>query len=87
VEDAAQPGHAHCIVTLVNISAVCRLICKNCHIKVEEFSEELNISIGSVHSIVHKEHGFNKGCVKWVLWQFTDDMKQQHVDANSVLLS
>jgi predicted transcriptional regulator len=39
-----------------DISAVNRLIHKNSHIKVKEISEELSISIGSVYSIVHKEH-------------------------------
>ena len=56
-----------------------KLIKENRGITVRETSEELEISLGSTHSII-KSLGYRKICAKWVPKKMTENQKQTRVD-------
>jgi hypothetical protein len=54
---------------------VCRiegLIQENRRIRLRDIADELNISTGSVHNIVHEQLGYRKVCSRWVPKQLTE---------------
>jgi len=53
---------------------------------VKEVASLLDISVGSVHHIIHDELKFQKVCARWVPKRLTPEMKERHVDACQELM-
>ena len=83
VEDSTRPGPA---VMEDNIAAVENVIWENRRVTVKEVASLLDISVGSVHHMIHDELKFQKVCARWVPKRLTPEMKEKHVDACQELL-
>ena len=57
-----------------------KLVLANRRLKLREIPEEMNISEGSVFTILLEHLSMRKLCSKWVLRLLTVDQKQQRVD-------
>ena len=73
-------------MTPENTRRVERLILDNRRVSVREISEELEISIGSVEEIIHKELNFNKVSARWVPRLFKPDQLEKRVEVSKKLL-
>jgi len=86
VEDSPRLGPAFTAVTEDNIAAVENVIRENQLGTVKEVASLLDISVGSVHHIIHDELKFQKVCARWVPKRLTPEMKERHVDACQELM-
>jgi len=62
VEDSPRPSRAFTAVTEDNFAAVENVIWENRHVTVKKMASLLDISVGSVHHIIHDEQKFQKVC-------------------------
>ena len=69
-----------------NVSAVEKIVLANRRVTVEDISSQLNISVGSVHAIIHDELHMNKVHTKWVPRILSSDMRQTRIDCSKELL-
>jgi ribosomal protein S25 len=64
------------VITEEKIAAVDTLVQENRHITVRELSTAVNISMGSIHQILHAHLGYQKVCAQWVPKHHTDEQKK-----------
>jgi len=69
-----------------HISHADELIRMNHWIKINEIFEELGLSYGSVHSIIHEHLNFNKVCACWVPRSLTDAHRNLRLRSSCDLL-
>ncbi|GFR29026.1 histone-lysine N-methyltransferase SETMAR [Trichonephila clavata] len=60
LEDDAQPGQAHRVITLEIIAEVNTLVLDNRRVNVDEIHWLLGISVGTTHTIMHQHLNFQK---------------------------
>ena len=70
--DEYRAAGQQCPVTIANVDSVDEIIRENQCITLQEIASMLNISYGSVFSIVHEHLGFRKLCQRWVPHLLTD---------------
>jgi hypothetical protein len=63
------------VITEEKIAAVDTLVQENCRITVRELSKAVNISMGSIHQILHAHLSYRKVCAQWVPKHLTDEQK------------
>lgn len=63
-----------------------RLIHGNRRVTIDEVAEELYISHGSAHHIIHDILQYHKVSSSWVPKQLTPDFKERRVDACETLM-
>ena len=68
------------------IEVVQRLVKEDRRLTVREISDDLNISIGSCHSILTQDLGMRRVAAKFVPRLLTDDQKQSRLSGSSDLL-
>ena len=78
--DAECSGQPNSAVFLENTKKLHKLILVDCKLKLCEIAEELQISEGSIFTILHEHLFMRKLCSKWVLCLFTVNQKQQCVN-------
>ncbi|GBN08071.1 hypothetical protein AVEN_61291-1 [Araneus ventricosus] len=66
IKDLPRPGEAHIVTNSATFSAVNELIRQNRRITRHGIADELSISKGTVHHIIHKKLGYGKVCAQWV---------------------
>ncbi|GFV51324.1 uncharacterized protein TNCV_3615221 [Trichonephila clavipes] len=71
LEDDAQPGQAHHVITLEMIAEVNALVLDNHRITIDEIHRLLGISVGTTHTIMHQHLNFRKNCAQCVPTQLT----------------
>jgi len=81
VIESPRPGQAHRVVTPKANAAVEAIMKENCHVTVNEIAANLDMSHGSAHHIIHDVLQFHKVSGRWVPYQPTAELKEQHVDA------
>lgn len=72
--DKPRPGALSTASTDRNVACVEGLIRENRRISIRAISENVGVSIGSVHSIVHKL-GYSKVCAQWVPRLLSENQK------------
>ena len=80
--DAEHSGRPNSAVVPENTKKLPKLILVNRKLKLHEISEELEISEGSVFTILHEHLSMRKLCSKWVVHLLKVDQKWQCVDSN-----
>jgi transposase len=76
--DGPRPGQVS-VITEEKIAAVDTLVQENHCITVRELSTAVNISMGSIHQILHAHLGNWKVCAQWVPKHLTDEQKKNSV--------
>lgn len=85
LKDQMRIGRPAQAVCEQNLEKVDQLIQSNRRITINEISDMVGVSRGSVGTMIN-ELGYSKVCAKWVPRQLTDDMKRQRVEASTELL-
>lgn len=79
-DDAERSGRPNEVVTPENIKKVHKMVFRNRKLKLREIANMINISEGSVFTILHEHLGMKKLFSKWVPRLLSFDQKQQRVD-------
>uniref|UniRef100_A0A914XW27 Transposase n=1 Tax=Plectus sambesii TaxID=2011161 RepID=A0A914XW27_9BILA len=66
LDDAPWPGQAHHVITPASMVEAERMIEQDRRVIVNALAAALEMSVDSVHHLVHKELGFSKVCACWV---------------------
>ena len=86
LEDDAHQGRPSEAVTPEICQAVEDMVRKNCRIKVHEVAHDLDISVGSVETILHEHLCMTKLAARWIPRLLTDSMKKAQADCCKELL-
>jgi len=80
VEHSRLPATA---LTTRNEEGTLELIRENRRLTIEEVAGRLNVSVGSVYSLIHDSLKFSKVCSKWVPKEMTEEHKLKRLDVCS----
>ncbi|XP_011860288.1 PREDICTED: putative uncharacterized protein FLJ37770 [Vollenhovia emeryi] len=86
VNDEERAGRPSTSITDENIDEVKKIVLANRRITVREVAEDLNISIGSCHSIFTNDLGMRRVAAKFVPKLLTFDQKQNRINIATELL-
>ena len=75
-DDDERSGRLNSAVILENIKEVHKMVLADRNLKLYEIADTLNISEGSVFTILHDHLSMRKLCSKWVPRMLTVDQKQ-----------
>jgi DNA-binding Lrp family transcriptional regulator len=87
VQDEQQSGRPSTSTTDDNLCHIEGLIQEDRRIRVSDIADELNISVGTVHNIVHEQLGYRKKCSRWVPRQLTEVHKATRMGLSLVHLT
>ena len=76
-EDDPRSGRPSTSRTEENIAAVRRMIHEDRHTTIALISDELGLSIGSIHTIIHEDLKMRKVCSRLVPHLLSDDEKKE----------
>jgi hypothetical protein len=76
VEDFRQSGQALQVIMPEMIAAVDDLTRENCCITISEIAMEMEISVGSAHTLVAEQLCCRKVCVQWIAKRLTPEIKE-----------
>ncbi|XP_060603854.1 histone-lysine N-methyltransferase SETMAR-like [Ruditapes philippinarum] len=79
VKDRNRSGRPQTAITSRNIAAVKNLIIDDARYTVREIAYYLNLSTGTIQSILTKELNLRKVCARWVPHLLTEDQKKERV--------
>lgn len=80
VENESHDRRPRTSLTAEHIQAVRDLIERDRRLTVAEIASEVNISVGSIHSIIRDELGFSKISARWVPRLLTEEQKTIRLD-------
>jgi len=83
VTDAEHSGRPATATTSWNEERTLELIRENRRITVEEVAGRLNVSVGSVYSLIHDGLKFSNVCARWVPKELTEERKRKRLDVCS----
>ena len=86
VQDLARAGRPRTMATATNAAKVEEMVMANRRMTVQEISEGLNISHGSVLTILHDHLNMTKVSSRWVPKKLTDDQKACRVNISEECL-
>ncbi len=75
-EDLEHPGRCSTVQTLSNVRAVDQVLQRVRHVTVRQLAAEVNLSKGSVHSILRNDLQLKKKAPKFIPRILSDDQKQ-----------
>jgi histone-lysine N-methyltransferase SETMAR len=84
IHDDSRSGRPCTSTTSEHIAAVQKIISGDPHVSVEDISEEVGISIGSVEGIVQHYLNLRKICARWIPKVLSEEQKIERVEASSV---
>nr|CAP20055.1 transposase [Portunus trituberculatus] len=87
LEDDPRTGRPSTSRTEENIAAVRRMIEENRHTTIAVISDDLGLSTGSIHTIIHEDLKMRKVCSRWVPHLLSDDEKMRRVQCASAILT
>jgi histone-lysine N-methyltransferase SETMAR len=87
LEDDPRAGRPVEVTTHEMCEAVERVVLENRRVKVTEIAERINMSVGSVETIIHEHLGMRKVSARWVPRLLTPDMKHRRVECCQELLT
>ena len=58
---------------------------KDCHVSIETISAQFDVSVGTVHTIIHEELNMRKICVKFVPRVLREDQKERRHDSREMV--
>ena len=70
--------------TISNIKKAAEIVSKKQRIAVEEFSDELENSVGSAFTIIHDDLHMRSVCSKWIPYILNDQQKANRMDAAKI---
>ena len=79
LEDNPHLGHPAAATTDLQVAAVQKLVEEDGRVTVLQIAEEVDISSGSVSSILHHSVGLSKVSARWVSYMLTEEQKQSRV--------
>lgn len=85
-KDDPRSGRPTTTVTEQIIKKVEKIVLADRRVTVRFVAEELKISIGSVHSIIHEHMGMKKLSARWVPRMLTDEQKQARLRISQINL-
>lgn len=87
LEDDPRSGRPSTAVTEDIVDRVRVLVQEDPHVTIAVLSQEVGVSEGSVHSILHNHLRLRKICARWVPHLLTDDQKRERVRCSRYFLS
>lgn len=87
IEDEPRDGAPQTAATGDKINAVKNEILSNRRIKISQLSALLNLSVGTVETIIHQHLGMRKLCARWVPRNLSVFEKQIRTDSSEELLA
>ncbi|XKL66254.1 hypothetical protein PGB90_009674 [Kerria lacca] len=81
VEDETRAGRPPMSHTDANVKRVDNLIREDRRVKIQDIAMQLDISYGTMSTIIHNELKFHKICARWVPRLLNDDHKGQRFEA------
>ncbi|GFS33446.1 uncharacterized protein TNIN_327601 [Trichonephila inaurata madagascariensis] len=81
-KDDPRPGQSHLAITVAHVAHhtvahVDELIRQEWRISINELADRVNISHGSVHSIIHDHLGYRLLCAEWISKLLNDRQKTE----------
>jgi hypothetical protein len=86
VADAERPGRPHTAYRTDTVENVEEVIRENHRVTTDDVALELCTSHGSARHTMHNVLQYHKVCARWVPRQFTQELKEQPMDACKKLL-
>ena len=86
-EDSERSGRPHTACTPENVDAVDQLIQENSRITLREIEKELDISRGTIHTIVSVHLQLTSLCSRWIPHALTAEQRQKTCHFGSELAS
>ena len=80
-KDDPRPGQSHLAITPNTIAQVDELIRQERRIRIDKLAERVNISHGSVHTIIHDHLGYRLLCAQWMPKILNDHQKTERFGA------
>ena len=85
IEDQPRAGRPISSSTSEIITQVHELVCNDPHLTIGEIGIILDISSGSVHSILHDTLDYRKRSARWIQKLFTKEQKEKKVSCSQNL--
>ena len=86
MQDLPRAGRPKTMVTATNAARVEEMVMANRRISIKDISERLNISSGSVYTIIHDQLNMTKVASRWVPKQLTEAQKAGRVSISQACL-
>ena len=80
------PGRPFSVRNEQNIALVKSLVDEDPHSTIRELSEACDLSVGTIHSILHEDLHMRNLAARWVPHLLTDEQKKRRVDCSRQLL-
>ena len=87
IQDAHRAGRTVTATDSYNTEQLKRLLKSDRRITCEEMAQELEINVGSVHTILHNHLKMRKVSARWVPHRLTSDQAECHLEVATHLLS
>ena len=78
VRDDERCGRSKEVRTQELIGQIKNFMDKDRHVSIETISTQFDVSVGTVHTIIHEELMMRKICMKFVLRVLREDQKERH---------
>jgi len=86
INDGYREGRPTEAITPTKVALIEKTVTENPRIKVEDIVEEINISIGSVFTILHENLGMKKLCSKWIPKLLNDQKRLKRLECSKATL-
>ena len=87
INDDPRSGRPVSQVTEPNVAKVHQVVLENRRISIDCIAQEVGLSYGTVHTILHEHLDMSKVCARWVPRMLTPDMKAIRVNTSTALLT
>jgi histone-lysine N-methyltransferase SETMAR len=86
-EDDPRSGRPSSAITKTTVAAIRDLVLADPFLTIDEIAEEVGISHGSAHQILHDELGMRKLCSRWIPHLLSQSQKDERVETAQGLLN
>ena len=87
INDEPRSGRPISQLTEQNVAKVHQVVLENRKMSIDSIAQEVGLSYGTVHTILHQHLNLSKVCARWVPRMLTPDMKATRVNTSTALLT
>ena len=87
INDEPRSGRPISQLTEQNVARVHQVVLENRKISIDSIAQDVGLSYGTVHTILHEHLNMSKVCARWVPRMLTPDMKATRVNTSTALLT
>lgn len=71
ISDLPRLNQSKIVITIDWIAVIDKMIRDNQRVLTRDISDELNLSIGTVHTIIHQHLQYSKVCSDWIVYSLS----------------